>query len=45
MLNKRAKSNNAIFSNRFDIDSYYFLYNKRTQEKEELIDNFIEKYL
>jgi len=42
---KRAKSNNDIFSSRFDIDSYYFLYNKRTQEKEELIDNFIEKYL
>ena len=42
---KRAKSNNVNFSNRFSIDSYYFLFNVRTKEKEALVDYFIAKYL
>jgi len=42
---KRAKSNNVIYSDRFNIDSYYFLYNKRTKEKEKLYNIFIDKYL
>lgn len=42
---KRSKSNNMIFADRFKIDSYYFLYNKRTKEKEKLINYFIDKYL
>jgi hypothetical protein len=42
---KRAKSHNKRYANRFDIDNYYFMYNKRTEEKERLIDQFVNKYL
>lgn len=43
---KRVKKNSLDrMTNRYSIDNYYFLYNKRTKEKEELIDYFIEKYL
>jgi len=41
---KRAKGDNESVR-RFNIDTYYFLYNIRTKEKENLIEYFINKYL
>lgn len=43
---KRVQRNNLKFMNeRYNINNYYFMYNKRTREKEELVDFFIKKYL
>lgn len=43
---KRVKSNSFDFiKNRFNIENYYFLYNKRTKKKEKLVTYFIDKYL
>ena len=42
---KRATKNNKQHLNRFGLDSYYFMYNERTKEKEELVKVFVEKYL
>jgi hypothetical protein len=42
---KRAKTNNIVHKDRFKIDSYYYLYNKRTAEKDELFTLFSNQYL
>lgn len=42
---KRTVSNSNKFKNRFDIDSYFYMYNKRTKEKDELFKVFMKKYL
>jgi len=42
---KRAQTNSSRYENRFKLDSYYFLFNERTIEKEQMIDYFTQKYL
>lgn len=42
---KRSLSFNAIYNNRFGINSYYYMYNKRTQEKDLLFNQLIQQYL
>lgn len=42
---KRARNNNNIHKNRFSLDSYYYMYNQRTIQKDELFNVFIECYL
>jgi hypothetical protein len=42
---KRAMSNNMAYNERFDINSYYYMYNERTRKKDELYKLFREQYL
>lgn len=42
---KRAMSYNVIHKNRFDINAYYYMYNKRTREKDLLLSQFRKQYL
>lgn len=42
---KRAQTNNSRYKDRFKLDNYYFLFNERTIEKEQMIDYFTQKYL
>lgn len=42
---KRSQSNCSRYENRFKFDNYYFMFNKRTQEKEKMVDYFTQRYL
>lgn len=42
---KRAMSNNIVHKDRFSIESYYYMYNERTTEKEYLFKQFLKQYL
>lgn len=42
---KRSKTNNVIHRNRFNIDTYYYMYYERTIEKDRLFDFFCNQYL